>query len=101
MINGFRYLPTGDCKEIHQIPDLTCGPGPGEMLWIDFEVPTPEEGEILSSVFHFHPLAIEDCWHEPQQPKVDDYGDYVFLVVHGVRYDAERDEFPTHELNSY
>jgi magnesium transporter len=32
---------------------------------------------------------------------VDDYGDYVFVVVHGVRYDVERDAFPTHELNIF
>jgi magnesium transporter len=101
MINGFRYSTSGQFKEIHGAGEVGLCPEPGEMMWLDFEAPTPEEGEILSSVFRFHPLAIEDCWHEPQQPKVDDYGDYVFLVVHGVRYDAERDEFLTHELNIF
>jgi magnesium transporter len=46
-------------------------------------------------------LAIEDCWHEPQAPKLDDYGDYLFVVVHGVRYDAATDDFTTHELNVF
>ena len=101
MITGFRYVPIGECLEIRETSDVSCVPQNGEMIWIDFETPTADEAQILSTIFKFHPLAIEDCWHEPQQPKVDDYGDYVFLVVHGVRYDAEKDEFPTHELNIF
>ena len=101
MITGFRYVPIGECFEIRETCDVSSVPQNGEMIWIDFETPTADEAQILSTIFKFHPLAIEDCWHEPQQPKVDDYGDYVFLVVHGVRYDAEKDEFPTHELNIF
>lgn len=76
-------------------------PGSGEILWLDLDEPTPEEAEILSRLFGFHPLAIEDCWHEPQAPKADDYDDYVFMVVHGVRYDAATEDFITHELNVF
>jgi magnesium transporter len=101
MITGFHQVGEGECREFCNAGDFTACPSPGEMVWIDLESPTPDEAEILSTVFRFHPLAIEDCWHEPQQPKVDDYGEYLFLVIHGVRYDAERDEFPTHELNIF
>ena len=101
MITVFRYSPAQDCEEIHDAATRDGVPQNGESVWVDLEAPTPEEAEILSRVFNFHPLAIEDCWHEPQHPKVDDYGDYLFMVVHGVRYDAERESFTTHELNIF
>ena len=37
----------------------------------------------LSDVFRFHPLAVEDSEHFGQRAKIDDYDDFVFLVVYG------------------
>jgi len=54
-------------------------------LWVDMLDPTDEETELLSSVFHFHPLAIEDCIFEHPYPKIDEYADYLYLVLHGMR----------------
>jgi magnesium transporter len=101
MIILFRYSPDGSCQEFRECNQVVSLPQNGESLWVDLEAPTPEEAEILSKVFKFHHLAIEDCWHEPQHPKADDYGDYLFMVVHGVRYDASTEEFTTHELNIF
>jgi magnesium transporter len=101
MITIFRYNGEAGFNESHDIATITTVPQKGESLWIDFEAPTAEEAQVLSRVFGFHHLAIEDCWHEPQHPKVDDYGNYLFLVVHGVRDDTEHDEFATHELNIF
>lgn len=54
-------------------------------LWIDLVSPTPQEREeVLEKLFHFHPLAIEDCVSPNQYPKVDDYGSYLFVVMHGM-----------------
>jgi magnesium transporter len=101
MITIFRHQTDNTYAESSDVTSITGLPQNGDYLWVDLETPTAEEADVLSRVFGFHHLAIEDCWHEPQHPKVDDYGDYVFVVVHGVRYDAERDEFPTHELNIF
>lgn len=56
--------------------------------WVDFNEPTSEEGELLDSFFQFHPLAIEDCLHVLQRPKVDYYEDYQFLVLHALDPDT-------------
>ncbi len=56
----------------------------GIPVWADFELPSQEEVALLSDLFHFHPLAIEDCLSGLQRPKVDEYPDYLFLVVHAV-----------------
>ncbi|WP_075620272.1 magnesium/cobalt transporter CorA [Paenisporosarcina indica] len=53
-----------------------------DWYWVDFDEPTESEFVLLDSFFHFHPLAIEDCLHRLQRPKVDYYADYHFFVVH-------------------
>jgi magnesium transporter len=45
---------------------------------VDFDQPTDVEVALLSTFFHFHPLAIEDCLHRLQRPKVDYYMDIIF-----------------------
>jgi len=101
MITIFRYSEGAGFEETHDSAALVEVPPKGAYLWVDLQAPTPEEADVLNRVFGFHPLAVEDCWHEPQHSKVDDYGSHVFMVVHGIRYDAEHDEFKTHELNIF
>lgn len=72
-----------------------------ESVWVDLEAPTEEEAHILSSVFNFHPLAIEDCIAESHLPKLDDFGDYLFLVLHGARRGDTSGTFTTLELNFF
>jgi magnesium transporter len=57
-------------------------------FWVDFDAPTEEETKLLDSFFHFHPLAIEDCLHLLQRPKVDHYEDTHFFVIHGIDQDT-------------
>ena len=73
----------------------------GALHWIDLEDPNVKEASILEDPFHFHPLAIEDCLSEVHHPKLDDYGDYIFFIVHGIRFDAPTDEFITRELDMF
>ncbi|WP_379136689.1 magnesium/cobalt transporter CorA [Paenibacillus sp. sgz500958] len=53
-------------------------------VWADFAMPTHEETQLLDTYFHFHPLAIEDCMHLLQRPKLDYYEDVQFLVLHAL-----------------
>jgi magnesium transporter len=53
-----------------------------DWYWVDFDRPTEEEALLLSSHFNFHPLAIEDCLHLLQRPKLDYYEGYDFFVLH-------------------
>jgi magnesium transporter len=74
---------------------------PQAVHWIDLEDPTVKESMLLEDPFHFHPLAIEDCLSDIHHPKVDDYDNYVFLIVHGIRFDAPTDQFFTRELDVF
>ncbi len=69
------------------------------LLWVDVSETTPKDGEFLERVFHFHPLAVEDCvTPELVPPKVEQYGDHLFIVAHGINYAAESDVVETTEL---
>ncbi|WP_028782547.1 magnesium/cobalt transporter CorA [Thalassobacillus devorans] len=52
--------------------------------WVDFDQPTEEETALLDSYFKFHPLAIEDCIHDLQRPKMDYYEDHTLIVIHAI-----------------
>jgi magnesium transporter len=52
-------------------------------FWLDLQDPSEEEVELVGEVFGFHPLAIEDSLHFGQRPKLEEYDDFVFLVVYG------------------
>ena len=62
----------------------------GHFFWLDLHRPTPEDFEVLRDVFKFHPLALEDSEHFGQRAKLDDYDDFVFLVVYGASPDEDR-----------
>jgi magnesium transporter len=58
-----------------------------EYFWLDLTDPTGDDAGALGELFSFHPLALEDLRKRSQRPKLDDFGDYMFLVYYGVRED--------------
>jgi magnesium transporter len=52
--------------------------------WIDFDAPTAQEKALLREVFLFHPVAVENCFHATQRPKVDRYSTFEFLVLYSI-----------------
>jgi magnesium transporter len=74
----------------------------GVQFWVDVgEVSDEESKHILDDIFHFHPLAVEDCLAPTDRSKVDEYDNYVFMVIHAVDYSKETGSFTTHELNVF
>ena len=65
---------------------------------MDLTGPSRDELDILTSVFHFHPLALEDCEARRHNPKVDDYGSFLFILTHGVHPESSAREFRTRQL---
>jgi magnesium transporter len=78
---------------------------PGGNLWLDLEnqggALTGEIEAILRDVFGFHPLAIDDALQESHLPKVDDWGDYLYMVFHGSSIDPQDDRLCLHELDVF
>jgi magnesium transporter len=61
-----------------------------EFFWLDLDSPQDADFEILRDTFGFHPLAVEDSEHFGQRAKLDEYDDFVFIVVYGAALDADR-----------
>lgn len=73
----------------------------GLIVWVDLDNPTDDEIKaVLENLFHFHPLAIEDCVTPSSLPKIEDYDDYLFMVTHAVDFNRE-DKFATTELDLF
>jgi magnesium transporter len=97
---GFYLAPDDkllDQLDTEQIRDfLATGEG---LLWIDMENVTNEDAEVLSNVFCFHPLAVADCVSKDiHPPKIDDFEEYLFIIVHGINYNIESEVVETTEL---
>ncbi len=59
-------------------------------FWLDLDQPAADDFEILRDVFRFHPLAVEDSEHFDQRAKLDDYDDFLFIVVYGATPDGDQ-----------
>ncbi len=69
------------------------------LLWIDICETAREDGEFLEKDLGLHHLAIEDCISpDIHPPKIDDFGDYVFIVVQGINHAVETEIVETAEL---
>jgi magnesium transporter len=74
----------------------------GLHVWVDMEGASDDEAKsVLEGVFGFHPLAVEDCLTLSERPKVDEYENHLFLVIHAVDYTRGAEEFQTTELNIF
>ncbi len=73
------------------------------LLWVSLDNPSEEETlQILDRLFHFHPLTIEDCLSSGYQtPKVDDYGEYIFIIALALGDGNNPDGIQTHELDIF
>ena len=56
--------------------------------WIDMEA-EPEAAEKLLRGQNFHPLAIEDTFTLQHQPRVEEYGDHLFVIVRGIDFNSD------------
>ena len=65
------------------------------------ESPTEADERVLLDVFNFHPLTVEDCRENRHYPKIEEFGGYIYFIVHGVRADTSPDRFNTIELDGF
>jgi magnesium transporter len=84
-------LKEGGSSELHfnreNVEELLAS---GEFFWLDLHKPDAPDFDILRDTFGFHPLAVEDSEHFDQRAKLDEYDDFVFIVVYGAVEDEDR-----------
>ena len=60
-----------------------------KLTWFYIEKPTSNEVAFLAQRFHFHPLDLDDVLSRIQRPKIDEYEDYLFMVLHFPVFDKQ------------
>ncbi len=67
-------------KELNKKPNVERIAWDG-LTWVNIEKPTTTEIEYLAQNYPFHPLDLDDCLSRIQRPKIDEYEDYLFIVL--------------------
>ena len=73
----------------------------GGMAWIGLYRPTPDEIRAVAEEFSLHHLAVEDALHGHQRPKLERYGDVLFVVLRPARYLDAPEEVEFGELHLF
>ena len=71
------------------------------LRWMHITNPTEDEYRYLLDEFHFHPLDIEDCRGTNQRPKIDEYDDYYFLILHFPYFDKNNKDIRIREVKLF
>jgi magnesium transporter len=72
------------------------------LIWVDLSGEATEAYQpLLTETFGFHPLAAEDALIETHLPKIDDWDDYVYLVLYAVDFDQAKLEVDGHEVDVF
>src|SRR5439155_7384401 len=81
-------------------PRLTELHGEG-LTWVHLDTPTHVEAAALAERFGWHELDLEDVLSKRQRPKVDEYPDYLFIVLHFPAYDKAVQRLNAAELDGF
>ena len=71
------------------------------LTWVHLDAPTQDEAEGLAERFGWHPLDLEDVLSKRQRPKVDEYPEYLFSVLHFPVYDRAVQRLNAAELDLF
>ncbi len=71
------------------------------LRWIHIESPRMADRDWLEANFEFHPLDYEDVYSRNNRPKLDQYDDYVFIVLHFPLFDKDQGRVLTAELDLF
>ena len=75
--------------EIHEISDYIAKPDC--FVWVALKDPEPGELETMKEEFGLHELAVEDVRHGHQHPKIEEYGESLFAVLHTIEMDDDNE----------
>lgn len=78
ILDGEQYRVTRDAAEIHAALAAK------QPIWIELEKKDHACDVLLAEQLAIHPLTIEDIWATRSQPKLEDYDEYLYIVIHGI-----------------
>jgi magnesium transporter len=101
LISVYVY-ENGATSQVDRVDPTWLGPSSAAKLWMDLAAPSSDEFAVLTDVFHFHPLSVEDARSSLQFPKVEQYPNYLYLVLHGIDSQASSTRgFSTRDIDFF
>jgi magnesium transporter len=79
-----RILDDGKLHATTSLAEIREALGAGKRIWIELERQSPEADTLLGEVLKIHPLTIEDVWGMRSLPKIDDFDEYLYVLIHGI-----------------
>ncbi len=73
----------------------------GAINWYHITNPSENDFTFLEDNFQFHPLDLEDCRSINQRPKIDEYDDYYFIILHFPQFDKSNTFIRTKEVKIF
>jgi len=88
VVAAYLYRDGKRVREVSIGEKVDCAADKSEFVWVGLANPTPEELHTLQEKYDLHPLAVEDALKADQLPKVDIYGDQLFVVARTAHLEA-------------
>jgi len=79
-----RILEDGKLHATTSATEIRAAIAAGKRIWIELERHSPDADALLSEVLKIHPLTIEDVWSSRSLPKIDDFDNYLYVLIHGI-----------------
>ena len=89
VIAAYLYRNGQRVREVSINERIDCAEDKSEFVWIGVASPTAEEMRTLQQNYNLHPLAVEDAIKADQLPKVDIYGEQLFVVARTAHVEAQ------------
>lgn len=96
MIRSLYYLPGQPIKKDlppHKFSELI--KNQESVLWVDFISEPPQTSQPILEEFGFHPLAIDDALQETHVPRLDDWGEYLYIVLNYMNFQTNGETWET------
>jgi magnesium transporter len=91
----------GVTKCVERVEPAWLEPPSNVTLWVDIVKPTDDDFRLLSEVFRFHPLSVDDARSSLQFPKIEPYQGYLYLVLHGIDLKKGQTQFATRDIDFF
>jgi magnesium transporter len=98
-----RYLvhQDGRTRPAEAVDPAWLLPDSGVCVWADVAVPTETDGAVLRYVFGIHELGVADALQATHHPKVETYGEVLYVVLHGINFQTQEHAFDTHDTDFF
>jgi magnesium transporter len=91
----------GRTESVDRLDAAWLRPESHALVWADLQQPGPDEARVLSDLFGFHELAVEDALEESHHPKIETYDGSLYIVLHGIDFRPHDHVFGTHDIDFF